>query len=160
MPEPCHHKLCFEMKYRTSLYLMKSDLLAHLRELHRVWWQRYEQLYEKGSYRLPSRTAASGWDYSIAAKEMLTRCRMFDALYNKVLEIDLVVVKEFGDYCKRVFMEINKLRPAFPDSPESVGVFDLEARDLRKFVMLRHAEDEESGEGPAAAEPTGAAEAG
>jgi hypothetical protein len=128
---------CFEMRYRAPLYLMKSELLRHLREEHDRWWVRYEALYERGAHQLGS-NGSSRRQYTPAAQEMLTRCRMHDNLFNSVMTIDLTTVQDFGNYCRRVFLEINKLKPAFPDSAISVGVFDETARSLRKLVMKQY----------------------
>jgi hypothetical protein len=134
----CQTRPCVELKHRLHLFLMKSEMLRHLREEHRRWWHQYDRLYAKGSVQEPSRNGGRSWDYSEPAKEMLTRCRMYDNLYNNLLTIDLMLVEDFGNYCKRVFTEINKLKPAFPEAAISVGVFDQTVRDLRKFVMLQH----------------------
>ena len=128
------------MRYRPHLYLVKADLLGHLRDSHCLWWSRYEDIYEKGTHLVASKTSSNGVDYSNVAKEMLTRCRMYDNLFNSLLGFDLLQVNDFGNYCKRVFQEINKLKPAFPDSPASVGVFDATVREFRKFVMKQNAE--------------------
>jgi hypothetical protein len=133
----CQSKPCIELKHRRRLYLMKSEMLRFLREQHRHWWERYERLYDKGAHMRPQRNGNEEWEYSEAAKELLTRCRMFDNLYNNLLTIDLMMVDDFGNYCKRVFTEINKIKPAFPESAVSVGVFDVTLRDVRKFVMMQ-----------------------
>ena len=139
----CEHMQCFEMRYRAPLYLMKSDLLRHVREEHDRWWARYDRLYERGGHirgngngRRPDALP----EYTPAAEEILTRCRAHDNLFNGVATIDLTTVKDFGSYCRLVFLEIQKLKPAFPGSAVSVGVLDQTARELRKFVMKQHEE--------------------
>ena len=124
-------------------YLMKSDLLRHVREEHDRWWARYDRLYERGGHirgngngRRPDALP----EYTPAAEEILTRCRAHDNLFNGVATIDLTTVKDFGSYCRLVFLEIQKLKPAFPGSAVSVGVLDQTARELRKFVMKQHEE--------------------
>jgi hypothetical protein len=133
----CEYMQCFEMRYRAALYLMKSDLLRHLREEHDRWWARYERLYERGMHLLGTNGSGRA-QYTPVAQEMLTRCRMHDNLFNSVMTIDLTTVKDFGNYCRRVFLEINKLKPAFPESAVSVGVFDQTVRQLRKLVMKQY----------------------
>ena len=148
----CEYMQCFEMRYRASLYLMKSDLLRHLREEHDRWWIRYERLYSRGAH-ITGPDGPSKPQYTPIAQEMLTRCRMHDNLFNSVMTIDLTTVQDFGNYCRRVFLEINKLKPAFADSAVSVGVFDQTVRQLRKLVMKQYQAMEAHEEALAVGEP-------
>ena len=77
-------------------------------------------------------------DFGRAAMEMITRCRAYDNLFNRILEMDLLFTVDFGNYCKRVFLAINSLKPAFPDSSVAVGTLDIAVKDLRKFVMMQN----------------------
>lgn len=133
----CYNKPCVELRHKLDLYLMKSELLRYLREEHGRWWSSYEKLYRKGTWR-SSPESSRTVEYSERAKEVLTRCRMLDTLFTSLLPMDLLAVDGFGHYCKLVFLEINRLQPAFPDSASSVTVFDEIVRELRKFVMLQN----------------------
>ena len=136
----CFSQLCLEIKYNVPYYLRKCDLMRYLREQHDFWWARYTGLYERDAYTYPTSRTASGWDYTNAAKEMLSRCKLFDSLFTQVLKLDLTHVGDFGSYCKMVFLEINKLKPAFPDAQCSHEVFEHSVREVMKFV-LRQAPD-------------------
>ena len=136
----CFSQLCLEIKYNVPYYLRKCDLMRYLREQHDFWWGRYTALYERDAYTDPTSRTASGWDYTNAAKEMLSRCKLFDSLFTQVLKLDLTHVGDFGSYCKMVFLEINKLKPAFPDAQCSHEVFEQSVREVMKFV-LRQAPD-------------------
>jgi hypothetical protein len=143
VPSPnafCQSQLCLEIKYNLPFYLRKADLMRHLREQHDHWWGRYTALYEKSAYTYPTNRTGSGWDYTNAAKEMLSRCKLFDSLFTQVLKLDLTHVDDFGIYCRLVFQELNKLKPAFPTAPSSQSVFEESVRSLMKFV-LRQAPD-------------------
>ena len=111
----CFSQLCLEIKYNLPYYLRKSDLMRYLRDQHDLWWAKYTVLYEKDAYTFPTTRTASGWDYTNSAKEMLSRCKLFDSLFTQVLKLDLCHVNDFGTYCKMVFLELNKLKPAFPE---------------------------------------------
>ena len=131
----CYSQLCLEIKYNLPYYLRKSDLMRFLREQHDFWWAKYTLLYEKDAYTYPTSRMAAGWDYTNAAKEMLSRCKLFDSLFTQVLKLDLCHVNDFGAYCKMVFLELNKLKPAFPEAPCSQGVFELSVKDIMKFIL-------------------------
>ena len=131
----CFGQLCLEIKYNLPYYLRKCDLMRYLRDQHDTWWANYTQLYERDAYTYPTTRTSQGWDYTNAAKEMLSRCKLFDSLFTQILKIDLAHVDEFGIYCKLVFLEINKLKPAFPDTPCSQSVFETSVRDVMKYVL-------------------------
>lgn len=131
----CFSQLCLEMKYNLPYYLRKSDLMRFLREQHDYWWAKYSALYERDAYTFPTTKTASGWDYTNPAKEMLSRCKLHDSLFTQVLKLDLCHVADFGAYCKLVFLELNKLKPAFPDAPCSQQVFEASVKDIMKFVL-------------------------
>lgn len=131
----CFSQLCLEIKYNLPYYLRKSDLMRYLRTQHDYWWARYGDLYEKNAFTYPTSKTSTGWDYTNAAKEMLSRCKLHDSMFTQVLKLDLTHVTEFGTYCKLVFLELNKLKPAFPDSPCSQQVFEQSVRDIMKFVL-------------------------
>ena len=133
----CFYQLCLELKYVSEFYYLKSELVRYLRLEHEKWWKRYEDLYRKGLFVTKSPGPKPGWDYSSAAKEMLTRCRMYDNLYERIVAIDLFKIDDFGHYCKTIFSEINRLRPAFPDSSISQLSYDQTAKELRKYVMMQ-----------------------
>jgi hypothetical protein len=131
----CSSQLCLEIKYNIAYYLRKCDLMRYLREQHDFWWANYTGLYERDAYTYPTSRNAQGWDYTNAAKEMLSRCKLYDSLFTQVLKLDLAQVSDFGTYCKLVFLEINKLKPAFPDSPCSQLVFEHSVRDAMRCVL-------------------------
>lgn len=131
----CFSQLCLEIKYNLPYYLRKCDLMRFLREQHDFWWGRYSALYEKNAFTYPTSRTSTGWDYTNAAKEMLSRCKLHDSMFTQVLKLDLTHVTEFGSYCKLVFLELNKLKPAFPDSPCSQQVFEQSVREIMKFVL-------------------------
>ena len=131
----CYSQLCLEIKYNLPYYLRKCDLMRYLREQHDFWWAKYTALYERDAYTYPTSRTGQGWDYTNAAKEMLSRCKLFDSLFTQVLKLDLAHVGDFGAYCKMVFLEINKLKPAFPDAPCSHVVFEHSVRDVMRFVL-------------------------
>jgi hypothetical protein len=133
----CFYQLCLEIKYIPEFYHLKSELVLYLRREHEKWWKRYDDIYKKGLYITRLSGSKNGWDYSSPAKEMLTRCRIYDNLYERIVGIDLFKVEDFGQYCKTIFSEINRLRPAFPDSSMSQLSFDQTARELRKYVMMQ-----------------------
>lgn len=137
----CHSQLCLEIKYNLPYFLRKSDLMRYLRAQHDYWWKRYTVLYDKSAYTYPTSRTGSGWDYTNAAKEMLSRCKLYDSLFTQVLKLDLTHVDEFGSYCRMVFLEINKLKPAFPDAPCSHDVFAESVRELMKFVLQQAPDD-------------------
>ena len=144
VPSPnayCQSQLCLEIKYNLPYYLRKADLMRHLREQHDHWWGRYTSLYEKSAYTYPTNRTGSGWDYTNAAKEMLSRCKLYDSLFTQVLKLDLTHVDDFGAYCKLVFLELNKLKPAFPQAQCSQEVFEEAVRALMKFVLKQAPED-------------------
>lgn len=131
----CSSQLCLEIKYNIAYYLRKCDLMRYLREQHDLWWAKYTGLYERDAYTYPTSRTAQGWDYTNAAKEMLSRCKLYDSLFTQVLKLDLAQVTDFGTYCKLVFLEINKLKPAFPDAPCSQTVFEHSVRDAMRCVL-------------------------
>ena len=131
----CFSQLCLEIKYNLPYYLRKSDLMRFLRDRHDYWWARYTSLYERDAFTFPTTRTAHGWDYTNAAKEMLSRCKLFDSLFTQVLKLDLCHTGDFGTYCKLVLMEMNKLKPAFPDAPCSQQVFEASMKDIIKFVL-------------------------
>lgn len=132
MPDPfCHTLPCTELKERRHLYLMKSELLQHLRDEHARLWRLYEQVYD-------AEEGPKKGEYGDRAVELLTRCRLFDNLYNNLQQVDLHKMDGFGDYCKRVFQELQRQQPAFPDSAVSLSVFDEAARELRRLVMKQN----------------------
>ena len=131
----CFGQLCLEIKYNLPYYLRKSDLMRYLRDQHDFWWAKYSALYERDAYTYPTTKSSQGWDYTNAAKEMLSRCKLHDSMFTQVLKLDLCLVADFGTYCKMVFLELNKLKPAFPDSPSSQQVFESSVKDLMKFVL-------------------------
>ena len=131
----CFSQLCLEIKYNVPYYLRKCDLMRYLREQHDFWWARYTALYERDAYTYPTTRTSSGWDYTNAAKEMLSRCKLHDSLFTQVLKLDFTHIADFGSYCKMVFLEINKLKPAFPDAQCSHEVFEQSVRDVMKFVL-------------------------
>jgi len=131
----CFSQLCLEIKYNLPYYLRKSDLMRYLRDQHDYWWGKYTVLYEKDAYTYPTTRNSQGWDYTNAAKEMLSRCKLHDSLYTQILKLDLTNVSDFGTYCKMVFLELNKLKPAFPDSQCSQAVFEAAVKDIMKFVL-------------------------
>ena len=149
VPSPnafCQSQLCLEIKYNLPYYLRKSDLMRHLRDQHDHWWGRYTALYNKSAYTFPTSKTSSGWDYTNAAKEMLSRCKLFDSLFMQVLKLDLTHLDDFGTYCKMVFLEINKLKPAFPSAPCSQEVFEESVKGLMKFVLKQAPENYDTGE--------------
>lgn len=131
----CFSQLCLEIKYNLPYYLRKSDLMRYLRDQHDFWWAKYTALYERDAFTYATTKTAHGWDYTNAAKEMLSRCKLYDSLFTQVLKLDLCHVADFGTYCKMVFLELNKLKPAFPDAPCSQQVFEASVRDIMKFVL-------------------------
>jgi hypothetical protein len=142
----CHGQLCLEIKYNLPYYLRKSDLMRYLRAEHDRWWAKYSVLYERNAYVYPTSKTASGWDYTNSAKEMLSRCKLYDSLFTQVLKLDFTHVNEFGSYCKMVFLELNKLKPAFPDSPCSQSVFESSIRDIMKYVLKQAPNDFDAGQ--------------
>lgn len=146
----CQSQLCLEIKYNLPYYLRKADLMRYLRGEHDRWWAKYSLLYERNAYTYPTSRTSQGWDYTNAAKEMLSRCKLHDSLFTQVMRLDLMHVGDFGSYCKLVFLEMNRLKPAFPESPSSQSVFDGTVRDVMKFVLKQAPADfdaEESGFG-------------
>ncbi|MEM7245266.1 MAG: hypothetical protein AAF533_07965 [Acidobacteriota bacterium] len=137
----CYSQLCLEIKYNLPYYLRKSDLMRQVRAQHDYWWGQYTLLYEKSAYTFPTDKTGTGWDYTNSAKAMLSRCKLFDSLFTQVLKLDLTHVDDFGTYCKMVFLEINKLKPAFPENPSSQSVFDESVRHLMKFVLKQAPDD-------------------
>lgn len=131
----CFSQLCLEIKYNLPYYLRKSDLMRFLREQHDFWWAKYSALYERDAYTFPTTRTSHGWDYTNSAKEMLSRCKLHDSLFTQVLKLDLCHVGDFGAYCKMVFLELNKLKPAFPDAPCSQQVFEVSVKEIMKFVL-------------------------
>ena len=131
----CQSQLCLEIKYNLPYYLRKSDLMRYVRSEHDRWWGKYTLLYERNAYTYPTSRSSAGWDYTNAAKELLSRCKLFDSLFTQVLKLDLMHVNDFGTYCKLVFLEINRLKPAFPEAPCSQSVFESSVRDVMKFVL-------------------------
>jgi hypothetical protein len=131
----CHSQLCLEIKYNLPYYMRKSDLMRYLRGQHDFWWAKYSVLYDKNAYTYPTTRTSQGWDYTNAAKEMLSRCKLYDSLFTQVLKLDLTHVADFGTYCKLCFVELNKLKPAFPDAPCSQSVFEASVKDVMKFVL-------------------------
>ena len=135
---PCLYQFCVEVKYKMNLFQFKIDLLKHLRMEYENWAKVYDELYAEGTYTRSAQKRAEGWDYTDKAKEMITRCRMYDNLYNKILLLNLLDLDDFGNYCKKVFIEINKLKPAFSNSISSQSSFDQTVKELRKFVMVQN----------------------
>ncbi len=131
----CFSQLCLEIKYNLPYYLRKSDLMRFLRDRHDYWWARYSSLYERDAFTFPTTRTSQGWDYTNAAKEMLSRCKLFDSLFTQVLKLDLCHTNDFGTYVKLVLLEMNKLKPAFPDAPCSQQVFEASMKDILKYVM-------------------------
>lgn len=131
----CHGQLCLEIKYNLPYYLRKSDLMRFLRDRHDHWWALYSDLYQRNAYTYPTSRTPSGWDYTNQAKEMLSRCKLYDSLFTQILKLDLTHVQDFGAYCKLIFAELNKLKPAFPEAPASQQVFEQSLKEIMKFVM-------------------------
>lgn len=137
----CYSQLCLEIKYNLPYYLRKSDLMRFLRDKHDRWWEKYSELYHKDQYTYPTSKTPSGWDYTNAAKEMLSRCKLYDSLFTQVLKLDLTHVQDYGTYCKMVFVELNKLKPAFPTAACSQAVFETSIKEIMKFVLQQAPDD-------------------
>ena len=138
VPSPnafCQSQLCLEIKYNLPYYLRKADLMRHLRGQHDKWWGKYTELYERSAFTYPTPRTGSGWDYTNASKGMLSRCKLYDSLFTAVLKLDITHVDDFGTYCRMVFVELNKLKPAFPLAPSSQAVFNGAVKDLMKFIL-------------------------
>ena len=63
----------------------------------------------------------------------------------QALKLDLTHVDDFGAYCKMVFVEISKLKPAFPEAPCSQLVFEQCIKELMKFVLKQAPDDYQHG---------------
>ena len=133
----CQYQFCLDIKLNRPLYAMRSQLLRHLREEHDRWWRSYSDLYDRGKC-MHVLDDDGTWEYTDSAMEMITRCRAYDNLFNRVVEMDLLFTQDFGYYCKKVFIAINSLKPAFPASSVAVGTLDNAVKELRKFVMMQN----------------------
>ena len=110
MKPNCRSLPCKELRHKRDLYLMKSEMLGYLRREHRRYWALYEKLYDHGGWRQEQPDDENEKAYSDRAKELLTRCRMFDNLYTNLVRLDRV---ETGEDKKQNNKKTKKKRQPF-----------------------------------------------